>query len=145
MTAPVVPERIQLRRTLGWRLPPNTAVVSRPSKWGNPFGLRQPFGRDDPLRRYLEQGLAACGIMLDLDPPVHDLLYPVTRPVAVAAFRAWLPSQVGRSGFALTEEARAELRGKNLACWCPLPADGEPDICHAAVLLAISNTGESKR
>jgi hypothetical protein len=29
--------RIQLRRVKGWRKPPNTIVVSRPSKWGNPF------------------------------------------------------------------------------------------------------------
>lgn len=34
---------------------------------------------------------------------------------------------------------RERLRGKNLACWCPLPRDGEPDICHAAVLLEIAN------
>ena len=32
-----IPKRIQLRRTKGWRIPPNTVVVSRPSKWGNPF------------------------------------------------------------------------------------------------------------
>lgn len=31
------PKRVQLRRTKGWRLPPNTVVVSRPTKWGNPF------------------------------------------------------------------------------------------------------------
>ena len=36
-----MPTRIQLRRTKGWRLPPNTVVVSRPSRWGNPFLLRQ--------------------------------------------------------------------------------------------------------
>lgn len=33
------------------------------------------------------------------------------------------------------EEVRAELAGKNLACWCP------PDQpCHSEVLLAIANT-----
>jgi hypothetical protein len=32
-----------------------------------------------------------------------------------------------------------ELRGKNLACWCPLPKPGEVDWCHAAVLLKIAN------
>ena len=31
------------------------------------------------------------------------------------------------------------LRGKNLACWCALPKPGDPDICHAAVLLEIAN------
>jgi hypothetical protein len=32
-----VPERIQLRRAKGWRKPPGAVVVSRPSRWGNPY------------------------------------------------------------------------------------------------------------
>jgi hypothetical protein len=32
-------------------------------------------------------------------------------------------------------DALPTLQGKNLACWCPLPEPGEPDICHAAVLV----------
>lgn len=36
--------------------------------------------------------------------------------------------------------AREQLRGKNLACWCPLPTQPyEQDECHAAVLLKIAN------
>jgi hypothetical protein len=31
------PIRIQLKRKKGWRKPDNTVVVSRPSKWGNPY------------------------------------------------------------------------------------------------------------
>ncbi|MDI5965791.1 DUF4326 domain-containing protein [Streptantibioticus silvisoli] len=31
------------------------------------------------------------------------------------------------------------LRGKDLACTCPLPEPGEPDHCHAAVLLRLAN------
>ena len=31
------PKRIQRKRTKGWRMPPNTVYVGRPSKWGNPF------------------------------------------------------------------------------------------------------------
>ena len=31
------PRRIQLSRRGGWRKPANTTVVSRPSRWGNPF------------------------------------------------------------------------------------------------------------
>ena len=37
-------------------------------------------------------------------------------------------------GIRLAEEARAELRGKRLACWCAI---GAP--CHADALLAIAN------
>ena len=37
-------------------------------------------------------------------------------------------------GIELAREARADLRGKDLACWCPLD---QP--CHADVLLEIAN------
>jgi len=38
----------------------------------------------------------------------------------------------------LVAAARQELRGNNLACWCP---DDDPyeDCCHAAVLLELAN------
>lgn len=42
----------------------------------------------------------------------------------------------------LIRAARAELRGKNLACWCPLPEPYEHDCCHAAVLLEIANSDD---
>jgi hypothetical protein len=31
------PQRIQRKRTRGFKLPPNTVCVTRPGKWGNPF------------------------------------------------------------------------------------------------------------
>lgn len=31
------PKRIQRMRTKGWRMPPNTVYVGRPTKWGKPF------------------------------------------------------------------------------------------------------------
>ena len=31
------PQRIQLSRAKGWRMPENTVVVARPTMWGNPF------------------------------------------------------------------------------------------------------------
>ena len=39
----------------------------------------------------------------------------------------------------LVKAARAELRGKNLACWCP-HHDPYEDVCHAAILLLIANS-----
>lgn len=36
------PERIQLKRTKGWRMPENTVKVDRSSEWENPFVV----GRD---------------------------------------------------------------------------------------------------
>lgn len=40
-SSPPVPFRVQLSRRRGWRLPANTAVVSRPTKYGNPFDWRE--------------------------------------------------------------------------------------------------------
>ncbi len=90
------PKRIQLRRVKGWRLPPGTVHIGRPSRWGNPF-------RFGPGERY------------------------ETRAAAVAAFRAHLAE------WPMTSRIE-ELRGKDLACWCPLD---EP--CHGDVLLQLAN------
>lgn len=43
------PIRIQRKRAKGWRLPPNTVYVGRPTKWGNPYkvgGKCGPFMED---------------------------------------------------------------------------------------------------
>lgn len=37
------PKRIQRRRTRGWKMPPNTVYVGRPTKWGNPFIADRPY------------------------------------------------------------------------------------------------------
>lgn len=31
------PQRVQLSRKKGWRMPPNTVKVDRTTRWGNPF------------------------------------------------------------------------------------------------------------
>lgn len=33
-------QRIQRKRTKGWRMPKNTVNVTRPGKWGNPFTVK---------------------------------------------------------------------------------------------------------
>lgn len=33
------PQRIQLKRTKGWRMPPGTVKVDRSTRWGNPFRI----------------------------------------------------------------------------------------------------------
>ena len=34
-----MPQRLQQKRAKGWRKPPDAVVISRPSKWGNPFKI----------------------------------------------------------------------------------------------------------
>lgn len=100
-----MPERIQLRRTKGWRKPEGAVVVARPTKWGNPFAMN--IGPRD------EGGM--------------------TREQAVAAYRYWAQTHI-------LEYLLREIRGRDLACWCPLvDAEGNHVPCHADVLLEIAN------
>lgn len=50
------------------------------------------------------------------------------RATVVRKFERWLMTQPE-----LVEQAKQELRGKNLACWCA------PKACHAEVLARIAN------
>ena len=91
------PKRIQRKRTKGWKMPPNTVYVGRPTIFGNPY-LVNRGGWD--------------------------------RREAFELFRLFM-SQTS-TGF--IRDRLKELRGKDLACWCPLD---QP--CHADILLAIAN------
>ena len=55
------------------------------------------------------------------------------RAGAVGKYRDWARGGSGEA-VALRRAAQLELRGKNLACWCP---PQEP--CHVDVLLVIAN------
>lgn len=104
------PVRVQMKRTKGWRMPPNTVKVDRSTKWGNPFvpGKPAPVG---PTKGQIVE-----------DKRQAFLLYKELAPLNAC----------------LVEIARKELAGKNLACWCPHD-DTNGDLCHAAVLLEIAN------
>jgi hypothetical protein len=59
------------------------------------------------------------------------------REMCVGMFRHGL--REGLCALGRVQAALPELRGHNLACWCPLPKPGQPDHCHAAVLLEVAN------
>ncbi|HEX4507646.1 MAG TPA: DUF4326 domain-containing protein [Alphaproteobacteria bacterium] len=63
------------------------------------------------------------------------------RAEAVRRFRDMMGDPHEMTGwlYPSIKQIRAKLGGKNLACWCPLPEPGEPDLCHAAILLEIAN------
>jgi hypothetical protein len=103
------PERIQLRRTKGWRKPERAVVVARPSRWGNPYVV----GRNVWVMEAQTGGPV----------PVRD------RQHAVDLYRNLLDNAPS-----FAEAVRAHLAGRDLACWCP---DDQP--CHADVLLAVAN------
>lgn len=107
------PKRIQRKRTRGWKMPPNTVSVTRPGRWGNPYRVLSEEGWpliEGPGR--FTEGVPDC----DWNAACRRV---------VTLFRE-------RCLDALPD--LAPLRGKNLACWCPLD---QP--CHADVLLEIAN------
>ena len=122
-----MPDRIQLRRTKGWRKPEGAIVVARPSKWGNPHRLRGTHYVDEPTGRE------------------HDCAPGEQRGVAVRLFREHLTEAIRDPAwgeyhphFSTIAVHIDELRGHDLACWCPL---GQP--CHADVLLELANPTEA--
>ena len=70
------PQRIQLSRKKGWRKPPNTVIVSRPSKWGNPDRV-DVFGHDLAVKlfrkRLLEFGLGPINAILTVEDVQREL------------------------------------------------------------------------
>jgi hypothetical protein len=112
------PKRIQRRRSKGWQMPEGAVYVGRPSKWGNPWRIGQ---RDAVFMN--GAGVPERFTGLRLSPTQAVDLY---RRAAGEGVLRWQPSEL------------AELAGRDLACWCP------PDQpCHADVLLAIANGGQT--
>jgi hypothetical protein len=100
------PRRVQLRRAKGWRMPANTAQVDRSTLFANPFSVK-------------EDG--------------HDRAVAMHRARAHREIHRQVSKQLLQRRKAVLETLPA-LRGKNLACWSPLPEHGEPDNCHVAHL-----------
>lgn len=133
------PQRIQLRRTKGWRMPENTVKVDRATKWGNPLRIEcdvaDAFGVVSPIAVVDGSGKVA---------QTHFLTRRDAAAWAVAAFRSGVQTavqfpQIARDAdpeFYLIASNISKLRGKNLACWCPLD---QP--CHADVMLELANKG----
>lgn len=157
-----MPERIQLRRSKGWRKPEGAIVVGRPSCWGNPFAVGTPMALArvpalDGSPWEHEGRISAHGDQHDYQHPDgrwtrHTVRY-MTRQECVDLYaqaltsptprlrltrRVTAPDQEGKPVTRLqlltVELARAELAGRDLGCWCP-----PWEACHADVLLRIAN------
>lgn len=111
------PKRIQRKRARGWRMPEGAVYVGRPTKWGNPFVVGQTKW------------------MLGHTDDVVVQFHPRDAAEAVAMFRHLMEASP-----AIVDQIRAELAGRDLACWCPLEDEhGKRVPCHADVLLEIAN------
>ena len=102
-------------------MPANTVKVDRTTLFGNPFSAAQ-HGRSGAVRMF--------ELWLDWKLPPGS--FPDRAMAMLVAKRQ------------MVLECLPTLKGKNLACWCPLPEPGERDICHAAVLLERANSGNGQ-
>ena len=138
------PRRIQRKRTKGWRMPEGAVYVGRPTIFGNPFRPYKCDGcgywdvRDDNDVTYLvdHEYVRRAEVRADrtswttktqaVEKSVQ--LYWDEATYWVGGRMKWDP---------VYSEAVASLRGRDLACWCPLD---QP--CHADVLLELANRGD---
>ncbi|MEV4410334.1 DUF4326 domain-containing protein [Catellatospora sp. NPDC049609] len=132
------PRRIQRERKKGWQLPEGAVIVTRPTRWGNPFavgdmvqqfpgGYAKHYAGNQPPGVYLGEDAAG--------PDTYEIRPVTDRADAVELFRAHLL----RYPALLIPPIRQHLPGKDLACWCPLiDAYGNPVPCHADVLLRVA-------
>lgn len=93
-----MPQRIQLKRTKGWRMPAGAVKVDRSTKWGNPAVVGKPFEGE-----VVEDATHACTI-----------------------FRDGIECEC--EPFPKLEDIQRELKGHDLACWCGVGAPCHADI-----------------
>lgn len=111
-----MPKRVQRTRIKGQPgIPAGAVYVGRGpgSKWGNPFPAY-----DNSVKERATATLLFANLLHGRSTrphPEHLIPYPSL------------------------EEIRTELAGKDLACWCPPPPEGEDDHCHGLILLLAAN------
>lgn len=113
------PQRIQQRRTKGWRKPEGAVAVGRGTRWGNPFRIGAASAY------WMGPGWSS--------PRRPDPIPAMDAAEVVAVYRGMVEANMARFDI---EEVRRDLAGRDLMCWCPLD---QP--CHADVLLEIANGG----
>jgi hypothetical protein len=152
MTTPI---RLRLSRAKGFDLQLLSRTtnglpvvnVARPGKWGNPFNFSKPdwcwvalsYGcRGDALGRRTASVIA---FREWINPPDGGRTVSMERGLVAehGDERVEIGPRAKAGPAPSLDEVRTALRGHNLACWCPLPEPGQPDHCHAAVLLEVAN------
>lgn len=115
------PIRIQRKRIKGWRMPENTISVCRPGAWGNPYKVTKEgkcwFVIDEKLNRKME-----C------EDELQAIRYSLELFQKMALKHRW------------DYYAPFYLKGRNLACWCPLDKP-----CHTDILLKLANDNYDKQ
>lgn len=137
----MMPQRIQRKRTKGWRMPEGAIYVGRPTKFGNPFraykctccgywdvkddnGVTYLVNHDYVRQEHVRSNRATWTTQ-------HEAIEESVR-LYTAELTYWIG---GRMEWDPEFQSHVKaLRGHDLACFCPL---NQP--CHADVLLQLAN------
>jgi len=104
-----MPQRIQLRRSKGWKKPEGAVVCARPGILGNPFAHGDPAVAVQAFEHWLDsRPFYVEGVTIKADASA------ARRQACLAAIR--------------------DLRGADCCCWCALTAP-----CHVDVILRRAN------
>lgn len=118
------PTYIQRKRTKGFKMPPNTIYVGRPTKWGNPYCLVPSIISKNKTRVDIIQKFKTTHINIAFALPKAEATHR-----AINLYELYILRTIKHGNLNLSE-----LKGKNLACFCP---PGQP--CHAHILLKLAN------
>lgn len=124
-----MPARVQRTRKAGWRKG-DAVIVDRTSRYGNPFVITDGRIVNHPDGdRYW-----SCGSSELARQCASDLYAQWLDGAGPDTYRVSHRSAYSRQRV-LAAIAAGVLTGRDLACTCPLPEPGEPDHCHARVLM----------
>jgi Domain of unknown function (DUF4326) len=129
-----MPDRLTHSRARGARLPEGARLVTRGTRWGNPFVVADCVPQPD-FRAHPNGGPAAGLWSAHHLPDVayNEARLTIARAAAINSF-AQLCFHFARTDPDGFEAWIAPLRGRDLACSCK---PGQP--CHADVLLRLAN------
>lgn len=105
-----MPQRIQRKRTKGWRKPDGAVCVTRRGRMGNPFRMDAPVAV-----QFYRVMIENRSVPLEMEDEVYAYYRGVDPPTET--------------------EIKRRLRGHDLACFC----EPDAPFCHADVLLEITN------
>jgi len=72
--AAALPQRVQLKRSAGWKMPANTVKVDRTTRWGNPFTIAECGSAAIAVAQHGRWMRGEIGAPGGVEPPARDVL-----------------------------------------------------------------------
>ena len=134
-------ERIQRKRTAGWRMPEDGVYAGRGSAYGNPFAIVKIKERQYNNPYYCIKLVIINELSLQIYQTIDLNQYfepNQVKKVAVKLYEKYIKLDHQEAGNnSILSKMRRELPGKKIVCWCPLD---QP--CHVDIIIKLINNHE---